>query len=154
MYRIKGIPFCWARGKLLLTWLSDDSNTIFTTDERSFASTTSYDISDFSDIKFLDRFFSEASIGEATIPHNVHVLNDYLVISHYTDGVVVVDAQNPDNLIEVGNYDTYETEGTGFFGCWGAYPFLPSGNILATDRQTGLYVLSPNYVRASYLIGY
>jgi choice-of-anchor B domain-containing protein len=134
-------------------WLSDDSNTIFTTDERSFASTTSYDISDFSDIKFLDRFFSEASIGEATIPHNVHVLNDYLVISHYTDGVVVVDAQNPDNLIEVGNYDTYETEGTGFFGCWGAYPFLPSGNILATDRQTGLYVLSPNYVRASYLIG-
>ena len=134
-------------------WLSDDGNTLFTTDEKPFASTTSYDISDFDDIELLDRYFSEASIGKATIPHNVHVLNDYLVISHYTDGCVIVDAQRPDNLVEVGSYDTYLPENTGFFGDWGAYPFLPSRLILISDRQTGLYVVDPTYKRASYLEG-
>ena len=134
-------------------WLSDDGNTLFTTDERASASTTSYDVSDFDDIELLDRFFSESSIGMGTIPHNVHVLNDYLVISHYTDGCVIVDAQYPDNLVEVGHYDTYLPDNTGFFGAWGAYPFLPSGNILISDRQTGLYVVKPEYKRASYLEG-
>ena len=134
-------------------WLSDDGNTLFTTDEKPFGSTTSYDISDYDNIQLLDRYFSEASIGEATIPHNVHVLNDYLIISHYTDGCVIVDAQRPDNLVEVGNYDTYLPDNVGFFGDWGAYPFSPSGLILISDRQTGLYVVEPSYKRASYLEG-
>ncbi|MFQ3268918.1 MAG: hypothetical protein ACI9B2_000720, partial [Flavobacteriales bacterium] len=29
-----------------------------------------------------------------------------------------------------------------FSGAWGAYPYLPSGNILVTDRQEGLHILS------------
>jgi len=134
-------------------WLSDDGNTLFTTDEKPFGSTASYDISDFDDIQFLDQYFSEASIGQATIPHNVHVMNDYLIISHYTDGCVIVDAQRPDNLVEVGNYDTFLFDNVGFFGNWGAYPYLPSGFILVSDRQTALYVLDPTYKRASYLEG-
>ena len=28
-----------------------------------------------------------------------------------------------------------------FEGCWGAYPYLPSGLILASDQQTGLHIL-------------
>ncbi|MCF6342877.1 MAG: T9SS type A sorting domain-containing protein [Bacteroidales bacterium] len=38
-------------------------------------------------------------------------------------------------------------------GCWGAYPFLPSGNILASDMQEGLYILEPDYQRACYVEG-
>ena len=30
-------------------------------------------------------------------------------------------------------------------GAWGVYPFLPSGNILLSDMQTGLYVFEVNY---------
>jgi choice-of-anchor B domain-containing protein len=135
------------------TWLSDDSKTVFTTDEKPMSSTTAYDINDFSDIKILDRFFSESSIGLEALPHNVYVKNDYLVISHYTDGVVIVDAQYPDNLVEVAHYDTYPNPDVGSNGCWSAYPFLPSGLVLASDRQTGLYVLTADYNRASYLKG-
>ena len=29
-------------------------------------------------------------------------------------------------------------------GAWGVYPFLPSGNILVSDMQYGLYVLAPS----------
>ena len=134
-------------------WLSDDSQILFTTDEVSNAYVESYDISDLNNISRLDQFRPLATLNAGVIPHNVHVHNDYLVISHYSDGVVIVDAAQPDNLIEVGNYDTYTGSSTGYSGCWGAYPFLPSGVILASDRSTGLYVLNPTYLRACYMRG-
>jgi choice-of-anchor B domain-containing protein len=135
------------------TWLSDDSKSLFTTDERANAFIGSYDISDWSNVRELDRYRPAATVGENVIPHNVHVLDDYLVISYYTDGLIVVDASRPDNLIEVGNYDTFLGANGGFSGAWGAYPFLPSGRVLVSDRQTGLYVLEPNYVRGCFLEG-
>jgi hypothetical protein len=80
------------------------------------------------------------------VPHNTHVIGNYLVTSYYTDGVTIVDASDPYNLIEVAYFDTSpQYEGDGYNGCWGAYPYLPSGLILATDRQNGLHVLSTPY---------
>lgn len=135
------------------TWLSDDGNTLYTTDELEDAPVGAYDISDLSDITKLDEFRPPATIGQGVIPHNVHVKGDYLVISHYTDGVVIVDATDPSNLVQVGQYDTYTGFGQGFEGCWGAYPFFQSGKVLASDINTGLYVFDVNYVRAAYLRG-
>ena len=40
-----------------------------------------------------------------------------------------------------------------FYGCWGVYPWLPSGLIIASDIEEGLYVLQPNYMRGAYLEG-
>ena len=131
-------------------WLSDDSKSIFTTDERANGFVAAYDITDFGSIRELDRYKPAKTAGLGVIPHNVHVLDDYLVVSYYTDGCKVVDASRPDNLIEVGDYDTYLGGNGGFNGSWGAYPFLPSGAVLVSDRQTGLYVLEPNYVRGCY----
>ncbi|MGB0932093.1 MAG: carboxypeptidase regulatory-like domain-containing protein, partial [Chitinophagales bacterium] len=132
-------------------WFSDDSKVVFTTDEKNGAFVVSYDVSDWSDIRELDRY--QSSPGENTMPHNVHVHNDFLVISYYNDGVVVVDAHEPDALVETEFFDTSLHSGAGSRGCWGAYPFLPSGNILATDREQGLFVLRPKYERAAYIEG-
>ena len=134
-------------------WLSDDSNYLFTTDERPDAPVGSYDVSDPTDIKELDQFLSLETRGIGTVPHNVHVYNDFLIVSYYTDGCIIVDASRPENLIEVGNFDTYIPGSVGYSGSWGAYPFLPSGKILVTDRDNGLYVLQPNYKRAAFLEG-
>ena len=136
-------------------WLSDDSKTIFTTDERPNAFIASYDITDFGNIIELDRFRPAATKLQGVVPHNVHVWNDWLIISYYTDGCILVDASRPDNLIEVGNFDTFlpdDPDNRGF-GAWGAYPFLPSGKVLITDSGNGLYVLEPNYVRGAFLEG-
>lgn len=135
------------------TWLSDDGNYIFTTDERENGTTGAYDISDLTDIIVLDQFSPLSTVGTGVIPHNVHVFQDWLLISHYVDGVIMVDASEPENLVEVGNYDTYTGIDTGFIGCWGVYPFLPSGNILVSDITNGLFVLSPNYVSACRIEG-
>lgn len=135
------------------TWLSDNSQVIFSTDEKSNAPIAAYNIADFNNIKELDQFRPLKTIGLGVIPHNVHVKDDYLLISYYTDGGVFVDAARPDNLIEVANYDTYRGADGGFNGAWGVYPFLPSGNILISDINTGLWVVKPNLQRACYLEG-
>lgn len=134
-------------------WLSDDSKYLFTTDERANAPIASYDVTDPTDIKELDQFLSLKSRGAGTIPHNVHVFNDFIIASYYTDGCIIIDSSKPDNLIEVGNFDTYIPENVGSSGSWGAYPFLPSGKILVTDRDNGLFVLQPDYKRAAFLEG-
>jgi choice-of-anchor B domain-containing protein len=134
-------------------WLSEDGKTAFTTDERSNAPTAAYDVSKLDDIRFLDEFRPPATLGLGVIPHNVHVKDDYLVISHYTDGCVVVDASRPENLVQVGNYDSSTGWVNGFHGAWGAYPFFPSGLIAISDIENGLIIVQPNYVRACWLEG-
>ncbi|MEO0732691.1 MAG: choice-of-anchor B family protein [Bacteroidota bacterium] len=134
-------------------WTTDDGQIIFTTDEVNNAPVAAYDISNKVDIVKLDEFRPLGSINRGTAPHNVHVIDDYLSISYYTDGLRVADASKPDNIIEVANYDTWGGSDGGFNGNWGAYPFLPSGLTLVSDRQSGLYVLDVNYVRAARLEG-
>ena len=63
-----------------------------------------------------------------------------LVISHYADGTRFVDISNPEDRIEVGYYDTTEIEGL-YVGNWGTYVDLPSGNIISSDIESGLYVM-------------
>lgn len=133
-------------------WLSDSGNTLFTTDETAGTWVVAWDISNPEDIKELDKI--QSSPGQNVIPHNTHVFNDYLVTSYYTDGVVIFDALDPSNLVEVANFDTAPSySGGGFDGCWGTTPFANSGNILATDVSEGLYILKPTYKRAARLNG-
>lgn len=134
-------------------WLSDDSSVLFTTDETADATVGAYDISDPANIQHLDDFRPYETLGSGVIPHNVHVWQDWLIVSYYTDGCIIVDGSRPENLVEVGNFDTYIPASTGFAGAWGAYPYLPSGLILISDIYNGLYVLEPNYVRACWLEG-
>lgn len=134
-------------------WLSDDSKHLFTTDEKPNAPVAAYDISDLSDIRELDQFRPLATLGQGVTPHNVYVLDDYLLIAHYTDGLVVVDAARPDNLIEVGHYDTFQGQAAGFRGAWGIYPFFPSGHVLVSDITEGLFVFQIDFQRACYLEG-
>lgn len=140
-------------------WASADGRYAFTTDEVQDANVDAYDISDLDNIRFLDAFQPyRPDQSEATIPHNTHYHNGFLVTSWYEDGVIVIDGNKPDNLVEVASYDTHlqpqlTPSSRGFNGCWGVTPYLPSGLLLANDINTGLYVLEPNYVRASYLEG-
>ncbi|MBV6438400.1 MAG: choice-of-anchor B family protein [Haliscomenobacteraceae bacterium CHB4] len=138
------------------TWRS--GNTLFTTDEVNNSFLAAYDISDPDDIALLDKI--QSNPGSNSVVHNTHIINDYAVTSWYKDGITIVDVSRPANLVQVGNYDTYpNAAGGGFEGCWGVYPYLPSGNILATNipvlngNNGELFVLSPDYVRGCYVEG-
>jgi len=74
------------------------------------------------------------------IVHNVEIYGNYALVAHYSAGVRLVDISNPLVPVEVAYYDTYPANNNANFnGCWGVYMF-PSGKIIASDRQTGLYV--------------
>jgi choice-of-anchor B domain-containing protein len=134
-------------------WISDDGDYLFTTDEVSGAYVAAYDVSDLDDIQEVDRIQAWSGYADV-IPHNTHVDGDFIITSYYTDGVSIVDISNPSNLIEVGYYDTSDDfSGNGFNGAWGAYPWLPSGNILVTDIENGLYIIEPKYTNASFVEG-
>lgn len=134
------------------TWLSVDHKTLFTTDENNGSFLGAYDVSDPTNIQELSRI--QTAPGSNSVIHNTHILNDYAITSWYTQGVVIHDVSRPWNPIEIAKYDTYpQSNGGGMDGCWGVYPFLPSGTIVASDIQNGLFVLSPTYIRGCYLEG-
>ncbi|MCB9305744.1 MAG: choice-of-anchor B family protein [Lewinellaceae bacterium] len=140
------------------TWHSGSA--LFTTDEVSGSFLTSYDVSNPGNVNQLDKI--QSNPGTFSTVHNTHIINDYAVTSWYRDGFTIVDVSRPANMVQVGNYDTYPNAGgSGFQGCWGVYPYLPSGNILAsninaegTANGTGeLWILTPTYERGCYLEG-
>ncbi len=132
-------------------WLSDNSEILFTTDERNGAYVEAYNVSDLSDVSLLDKW--RVNNENLPVPHNVNVLNDYLITAYYTEGVTVLDAKDPSNIVQIAGFDTYPPIGTGFAGCWGVYPYFNSGLIVASDINTGLHILQPNFRRASRLRG-
>ncbi len=132
-------------------WLDASGQHLFTTDERTDSYVASYNINDPSDIEYLDQLQSDP--GSGAIPHNTYWLDHYLVTSYYTYGVTIYDALRPDNLVEVGHYDTSPFSGDGFRGAWGVFPFFDSGRLIISDMEQGLFVLDPTYVRACWLEG-
>jgi len=134
------------------SWLNDAGNVLFTTDEVNDSYLGAYDISDVNNITELGRI--QLTPGSGSIIHNTHTLDDFEIVSWYKDGIAIVDVSRPENMIVVGSYDTYpQGSGGGFNGCWGVYPFLPSGNLVCSDIDNGLFVLTPTYVRGCYLEG-
>ncbi|MDO8341865.1 MAG: choice-of-anchor B family protein [Cellvibrio sp.] len=76
------------------------------------------------------------------IDHNGYTRGNRYYISNYERGLVVLDISDPRNPKEAGFFDTYPIANSASFnGAWGTYPYLPSGNILVGDINSGLYVI-------------
>jgi len=85
--------------------------------------------------------------GNSATDHNGYTIGNRYYVSHYKRGLVIFDVSNPQALSEIGSFDTYlspsaNTAGTD--GAWGVYPFLPSGTLLVSDIENGLFLLRKN----------
>lgn len=86
-----------------------------------------------------------------TTPHNPYIIgNDFALVSCYQDGLIIYDISEPGNAAISGYFDTHPQGGASagdqYFGAdyrgnWGAYPYLPSGIIIAQDMQNGVFIL-------------
>ena len=138
-------------------WISDDGDFVFTTDETSDAYLAAYDITDCNNIQEVDRI--QSNPGSSSIPHNTHVDGNFLITSYYRDGTTVHDISQPNNMVQVAYYDSYSGSGNGFDGCWGTYPYLPSGIIISSDINSStngnakLLVYERGFSGACYLEG-
>lgn len=79
-----------------------------------------------------------------TIDHNSMVQGDKLFLSAYRGGMRVVDISSRRYPQPIGWFDTYpDNDATAFSGAWGIYAGFPSGIVIVSDIQRGLFVLRP-----------
>ncbi len=84
------------------------------------------------------------------IDHNGFVRGNRYYMSNYERGLTVLDITDPTAPTEIGYFDTFTPSNKASFnGAWGTYPFLPSGNILISDINSGLYILKDNTLLSS-----
>lgn len=126
--------------------LSYDGKYLFIGDEiGSGPWTRVFDVSDPLNVSFVD----DIIVDQLSIAHNCYRRNNILFIAHYDRGVRAYDVTDPANPVEVGFYDTKPALGGGFSGAWTALP-LPSGRIIASDMDNGLFVLQFDGVETPY----
>jgi hypothetical protein len=131
------------------SYLSPDSKTLVFADEVPTGLPVKIlDVSNFSNFTLVDTVESHA----LATPHNPYILRDRLILSYYQDGVYIYDISNPSSPIMTGFFDTNPLHGDNdnysssfdYQGCWAVYQDLPSGTILASDMQNGLFILNAN----------
>ena len=121
-------------------WESEDFRWLFSNDETSPVLNSTWQCIDISDLD-APVLGTQQSNGREATNHNLFVRGDLLYAANYKDGVRVL-ATNGNELEEIASFDTYPSgQSSGYQGCWGVDPFLPSGTILASDMQHGLFVL-------------
>jgi choice-of-anchor B domain-containing protein len=118
-------------------WPTRDGRYLFTTDERPGRPVETWDLLN----PLEPRKVSEYIGAAGTMPHNVMVDGDRLLIAHYTEGVHLLDVRNPERPGLMGSYDTHPGAAVDFSGAWGAYIFPGSDLIVVSDIQGGLFVL-------------
>ncbi len=116
---------------------------IFTDEIPAGLSVKIYDIKDIFNPKYVSMFQS----NKGATAHNPVWKGGFAYVSYYHDGVYIYNLFDPFNPYVDAWYHTspwppanYE----GFKGCWGVYPFLPSGNIAVSDMGEGIFILKPD----------
>ena len=121
-------------------WLHDNGWLYVQADETHGTDLKLFDVSDPTSIEFVDTIGVEWS--EYSIPHNPCFKGDELHVSYYYDGYWLWSVADPFNTQLLGYYDTsLEPHDNSYKGAWGVYPYLPSGLVLVSDMQRGLFVI-------------
>ena len=132
-------------------WLNDKGTIYIMQDENHGYDVKILDVSDIGDINVLSTFNS--GVNQNSMAHNGIIKDNLAFIPYYHDGLRVFDISDPSNPIQNWQYDTYlksieycaiHPDHLSYKGAWGVYPYLPSGNIIVSDMQTGLYIIELN----------
>ena len=125
-------------------WPSEDGTLLATTEETPFKTVKLWDVSDYGNVQLVGEY-----LGPNGLAHNAHFEGDYLYLSHYESGVIVLDVSDPSNPFPVSQYDTWLTsDNPEFNGCWGIYPHTNSGKVYSSNLYGRLYVLDTTTVDA------
>jgi len=91
----------------------------------------------------VNSFYSSKTV----IDHNQYTLGNRVYQSNYCGGLRILDTTNAKSgqMREVGYFDVSpDCDERVFLGSWSNYPYLPSGNILVSSIDRGLFVVRYN----------
>src|ERR1043166_9727774 len=121
------------------SWLDESGRYIMFTDENAGLDAKIFDIADLNNPHFVSVFNS----NPGAMPHNAYWKGKFAYVSAYHDGVRIWNVHDPEHPVQVAWYDTHPQEPEvygGYKGCWGVWPYLPSGHIIASDLTSGIFV--------------
>jgi len=125
-------------------WLSPDRKYVYLSDEldeiNNYVPSTTTRVIDVSNLNapFLAATFTN---GNSSIDHNLFTRRHLIFEANYRSGLRVFDATSPLSPVEIAYFDTYPAnDSPNFNGLWGCYPYLPSGIILGSDIEKGLFL--------------
>lgn len=78
------------------------------------------------------------------IDHNGYVLEEAFYLANYTAGMRLLDISDIalGALVETAYFDSFPADDNASFnGAWSVYPFFPSGKVVLSDINSGLFVL-------------
>lgn len=128
-------------------WLDESQSFLFLGDElderdqRVRTSTIVVDVRDLDNPTYL---YTHLGLNNS-IDHNMYVVGNELYQANYRSGLQVLEFGNleTDTLNQVMFFDTYPDDNeSGFDGAWSVYPFFPSGNIVISDIDRGLFIVA------------
>ncbi len=123
-------------------WLSPDRSTLFLNDELDENGTTPtttivIDVQDLNSPSNLGTFTN----GNGAIGHNLYTLGDRVFEANYRSGIRIFESPNPPAATEVAYFDTWPgDDDDSFNGLWSCYPYFPSGLVIGSDLERGLFV--------------
>jgi len=94
-----------------------------------------WDVTDLDDPVLMSEYFATTTETD----HNLYVLDDLLYESNYGAGLRIIDISDPDNIHEVGFFDT--DPGLGCCGSWSNYPYFRSGAVGVTGGGAGFFMV-------------
>src|SRR5262252_1382669 len=121
------------------SWPDASGHYLYVTDEHNGETLRVFDITDLSNPILVNGLSS----NPVAIVHNAHVRGNELYLSNYTEGIRFLDLTDPVHPAEFGWADSYPGPSGGYGGVWEVCPFFPSGIVIASDMETGLYVYRP-----------
>ncbi len=125
-------------------WLSDDRKYLYLNDELDEGETVSVTTTRVINVEdpanpFLVGTYTS---GRAAIDHNLYTRDGLVYQANYRSGLRVFDALDPVNPVEIAYFDTFPSSDLPEFnGAWSNYPFFPSGNVLISDIERGLFIV-------------
>ena len=121
------------------SWPDKTGQWLYVTDEKNGEPLKIFDISNLAAPVLFNRYTD----NPAAIVHNVHVRGDEIFLSNYTEGIRILDASDPGHPAEFAYADSYDGPSGNYDGVWEVCPYFPSGTVIASDMETGLWVYRP-----------
>ncbi|MCZ6835708.1 MAG: choice-of-anchor B family protein [Planctomycetota bacterium] len=124
-------------------WLSDDRRYLYLNDEGDETGLGIPTQTIVFDVQDIENPFEATTFtnGSAAIGHNLYVKGNLIYEANYRSGMRVFDATDPLSPFEVAYFDTYpDDDRAAFNGMWSVFPFFPSGTVIASDIERGLFV--------------
>ena len=153
-YMVGKLPRYYGYGYTHQGWLTDDHNYFIFGDEldeqKWNVRTTTY-ILKVTDLE-KPEIIGVHRHQTPSIDHNMYVRDGYLYQANYDAGLRVLELSDVKNgnLREVAYFDTFPgTNSNVMRGAWSVYPYFPSGSVVVSGIEHGLFVLSPDVLKNS-----